>query len=117
MNTEEEEEKGHATMFYDEDPSDNDEIFNQQQPVPTSPQMPTGIQRQPSMEQMQSVQPMPPMQPILPPPTSRPLGMSNPANSDISFDFDGYDPMLDSDPFGLTASMDFPTHYTSVGWR
>jgi hypothetical protein len=26
--------------------------------------------------------------------------------------FDPYDPMLDADPFGLTASMHFPTQFT-----
>lgn len=26
--------------------------------------------------------------------------------------FDSYDPMLDADPFGLSASMHFPTPYT-----
>lgn len=26
--------------------------------------------------------------------------------------FDAYDPMLDADPFGLSASMHFPTNYS-----
>lgn len=26
--------------------------------------------------------------------------------------YDQYDPMLDADPFGLTASMHFPTQFT-----
>ena len=26
--------------------------------------------------------------------------------------FDAFDPMLDADPFGLTASMHFPTQFT-----
>ena len=105
MNAEEDEVKGHATMFYDDDPSDDDEIFNQQQPVPTSQQMSTGIQGQPPMEQMQLVQST--MQPT----------QSNPANSNINFGFDEYDTMLDSDPFDITPSLAFPTHYTSIGWR
>jgi hypothetical protein len=33
------------------------------------------------------------------------FGASNPG-------FDPYDPMLDADPFGLSASMHFPTPYT-----
>ena len=115
MNTEEQEEAEHATMFNDEDPSDDDEIFNHQQPAPTSQQVPTGKQGQSPMEQMQPVQST--MQPTQPLQTWQPLGMSNPANSDINFGFDGYDPMLDLDPFGLTASMTFPTPYASVGWR
>jgi hypothetical protein len=31
--------------------------------------------------------------------------------------FNAYDPMLDADPFGLSASMHFPTQFTFEGAR
>ena len=66
-----------------------------------------GMQGQPPMP------PMHPMQQMQPPPTTQQVdsnhagyGVMNPAN------FDPYDPSLDADPFGLTASMHFPTQFT-----
>lgn len=37
---------------------------------------------------------------------------SNTAYAPINQIYDQYDPMLDADPFGLTASMHFPTQFT-----
>ncbi len=46
--------------------------------------------------------------PIAQTPTSDSGGTST---SGAPHHFDAYDPMLDADPFGLTASMHFPTPY------
>ena len=72
--------------------------------------------------------PMPPRQPFDPAaaagavpqggmrPAAAPQGSVPPeAAQAMSVDgqmFDPYDPMLDADPFGLTASMHFPTHFS-----
>jgi hypothetical protein len=64
------------------------------------------------------------MQPPLPPgqnqnytaPTSIPPNQSNQTSAvfnGMNHLFDPYDPMLDADPFGLSASMHFPTMYDS----
>lgn len=56
------------------------------------------------------------------PPTQNPQYANNVAvaNNDANHAFNGlnnlfdpYDPMLDADPFGLSASMHFPTMYES----
>ena len=56
--------------------------------------------------------------------TQAPISMQPPvmlqqpeASGSTAFDgmappFDPFDPMLDADPFGLTASMHFPTQFT-----
>ena len=41
-----------------------------------------------------------------------PDGVVAPAMSVDGAVFDPYDPMLDADPFGLSASMHFPTHFS-----
>ena len=114
MSTEQEYD-AHADMLDEENPSDRDvgpgpypQTFNQQ-PASTGQQMPMGMQSQPPMQQMQSMQQMQPMQP---PPTSQAMDPNNPAYSGMNQGFDSYDPMLDADPFGLTASMHFPTQFT-----
>ena len=114
MSTEQEYD-AHADMLDDENPSDRDvgpgpypQTFNQQ-PASTSQQMPMGMQSQPPVQQMQSMQQMQPMQP---PPTSQAMDPNNPTYSGMNPGFDPYDPMLDADPFGLTASMHFPTQFT-----
>jgi hypothetical protein len=69
---------------------------------------------QPNSMQSQSMQP--PM-----PPAQNPSYANNPpvpADGHHAFNgmnnlFDPYDPMLDADPFGLSASMHFPTMYES----
>lgn len=60
------------------------------------------------------------MQPPIPPAQNNPFANQPPiaANDGNSFNnmnhlFDPYDPMLDADPFGLSASMHFPTMYES----
>ena len=114
MSTEQEYD-AHADMLDEENPSDRDvgpgpypQTFNQQ-PASTGQQMPMGMQSQPPMQQMQSMQQMQPMQS---PPTSQAMDPNNPAYSGMNQGFDPYDPMLDADPFGLTASMHFPTQFT-----
>ncbi|KAF2114414.1 hypothetical protein BDV96DRAFT_494673, partial [Lophiotrema nucula] len=69
--------------------------------------------------QMQSQSMQPPMQPAQNPPFTAP-GALAPADSNgvggvfngMNHLFDPYDPMLDADPFGLSASMHFPTSYS-----
>ena len=114
MSTEQEYD-AHADMLDEENPSDRDvgpgpypQTFSQQ-PTSTGQQMPMGMQSQPPMQQMQSIQQMQPMQP---PPTSQAMDPNNPTYSGMNQGFDPYDPMLDADPFGLTASMHFPTQFT-----
>lgn len=117
MSTEQEYD-AHADMLDDENPSDRDvgpgpypQPFNQQ-PAPTSQHLPMGLQGQPPMQQMQTMQSMQQMQPMHPPQTSQAIDPNNPAYPGINAGFDPYDPMLDADPFGLTASMHFPTQFT-----
>lgn len=71
----------------------------------------------PSNMQTQSMQP--PMPPAQNPPFTSPAALgptdSNGVGavfSNVPHLFDPYDPMLDADPFGLTASMQFPTPYS-----
>jgi len=60
----------------------------------------------------------PPMAPAQNPPFTSPASLApndgshvfNGLNTQL---FDPYDPMLDADPFGLSASMHFPTMYES----
>lgn len=60
----------------------------------------------------------PPMAPSQNPPFTSPAALApndggqvfNGMNNHL---FDPYDPMLDADPFGLSASMHFPTMYES----
>lgn len=61
------------------------------------------------------------MQPPMPPAQNSPFANNPPLSTNEgnhSFNgmnqlFDPYDPMLDADPFGLSASMHFPTMYES----
>jgi hypothetical protein len=52
------------------------------------------------------------MQGQLPPATSSMTNAIGGPYGAESHGFDPYDPMLDADPFGLSASMHFPTPYT-----
>lgn len=89
-------------MLDEQDPSDHSagpgpypQPFNQQ-PLPPMTQPPPGLQGQP------------PMQPI-------PLSEHGPGNAGFGPPnqmFDPFDPMLDADPFGLSASMHFPTQFS-----
>lgn len=69
----------------------------------------------PNAMQSQSMQP--PMPPAQNPPFTSPAALA-PNDGGNVFNgmnhlFDPYDPMLDADPFGLSASMHFPTMYES----
>ena len=66
-----------------------------------------GVQGQQSM---QPAHQMPQMQPTQA--TSQPVDPNNPMYGVMNPSFDPYDPSLDADPFGLTASMHFPTQFT-----
>lgn len=117
MSTEQEYD-AHADMLDDENPSDRDvgpgpypQPFHQQ-PLSPHQQGPMGMQGQPSMQQMQPMQQMQQMQPMQPPPTSQAMDPNNSGYSALQPGFDPYDPMLDADPFGLSASMRFPTQFT-----
>ena len=102
MSTEQEYD-AHADML-DEDPSDHsagpgpypDNFF--QTPAPMSQPMQIGMQSQQSMS--------------MAPPSSHGLDFSGLSYGGMAQTFDPADPMLDADPFGLTASMHFPTQFT-----
>jgi hypothetical protein len=95
-----------ADMLDQEDPSDQSAgpgPYPQHQTFP-----PNGMQSQ-SMQ--------PPMPPAQNPPFTSPAALA-PNDGGNVFNgmnhlFDPYDPMLDADPFGLSASMHFPTMYES----
>ncbi len=96
-------------MLDEQDPSDHSagpgpypRQFDHQ-PLPPGQQLPMGMPGHP---------PMQPMQPMHPPQTSQPVDSNNPGFDGMSQIFDPFDPMLDADPFGLTASMHFPTQFT-----
>ncbi len=117
MSTEQEYD-AHADMLDDENPDDGSagpgpypQTFPQQ-PLPPSQQLPMGMQGQPPMHHMQSMQPMPSMSSMQPPPLSQGIDTNNSTYAGTAQGFDPYDPMLDADPFGLTASMHFPTQFT-----
>lgn len=117
MSTEQEYD-AHADMLDDENPSDRDvgpgpypQTFHQQ-PLSPHQQVPMGVQGQPPMQQMRLMQPMQQMQPMQPPPTSQAMDPNNSGYPAMQPAFDPYDPMLDADPFGLSASMRFPTQFT-----
>jgi len=118
----EQEYDAHADMLDDDNPDDGSagpgpypQSF-QQQPLPPSQQLPPlGMQGQPPMQQMQpmtAMQSMPPMSSMQPPSTAQQINPTNSAYAGINEGFDPYDPVLDADPFGLTASMHFPTQFT-----
>jgi len=120
----EQEYDAHADMLDNDNPDDGSagpgpypQSF--QQPLPPSQQLPPmGMQGQPPMQPMQPMQPMPAMQPMppmssmQPPSTTQQIDPSNTAYAGMNEGFDAYDPVLDADPFGLTASMHFPTQFT-----
>jgi len=60
--------------------------------------------------QMQSQGPNPQLQPQSTP-IQGPDG-NGPMMNGMNNSFDPYDPMLDADPFGLSASMHFPTQFS-----
>ena len=113
MSTEQEYD-AHADMLDDDNPDDGSagpgpypQMF--QQPIPQNQQYPMGMQGQPPMQPMQ---PAPPLSSMQPPPTSQSIDSGNSSYHATNQACDPYDPMLDADPFGLTASMHFPTQFT-----
>lgn len=111
MNQLEQEYEEQADMIDDQEPSDNSAgpgPFPQTFPPP---------QRQQSIHNQSMQPPMPPAQ--NPPFTSRTGltphegGVVGAVFNGMNHLFDPYDPMLDADPFGLSASMHFPTLYES----
>lgn len=116
MSTEQEYD-AHADMLDDENPSDREigpgpypQTFHQQ-PLPPNSQLSVGLQNQPPMHVIQSMQQMQPMQPMQPPRSTQTTDSNSPYPA-MNPGFDPYDPMLDADPFGLTASMHFPTQFS-----
>ena len=109
---EQEEYDAQAEMLEEEDPSENSlgpgpySQQYQQHSMAANQQMPLGMQGQPPMPGM------PGMQSIGQPRVSQPVDPNNPAYGVVNAQFDPYDPSLDADPFGLTASMHFPTQFT-----
>jgi hypothetical protein len=105
-----------ADMLEDQDPSDQSAGPG---PFPQTFSPPSQMQSQPQS------QPQPqPMQPPMPnsgqnPPFPSPATLQ-PADTNgagavfgtMNHLFDPYDPMLDADPFGLSASMHFPTQFS-----
>ncbi|MDI1486802.1 MAG: hypothetical protein OHK93_006064 [Ramalina farinacea] len=65
-------------------------------PHPQHPQHPQQVPQVPQVPQQQR----------------QPVDPNNPMYGVMNQNFDAYDPNLDSDPFGLTASMHFPTQFT-----
>ena len=117
MSTEQEYD-AHADMLDDENPSDRDvgpgpypQTYHQQA-LSANQELPMGMQGQPPMHPMQPMQPMAQMQPMQPPPTSQNMDSNSSSYPGMQAGFDPYDPMLDADPFGLSASMHFPTQFT-----
>jgi hypothetical protein len=97
-----------ADMIDQEDPSEQSPAGNGHGPGPFPPTFPPPQSMQP---------PMPPAQnpnytsSNVPPPNES--GHVGAAFNGMNQLFDPYDPMLDADPFGLSASMHFPTLYDS----
>lgn len=75
-----------------------------QQGVPPGTAVPMNAQSQPPMQHS--------MQQMQQPPRSAPAIDPNNPYAMMNVNFDPYDPNLDADPFGLTASMHFPTQFT-----
>ena len=109
----------HGDMLDDGDPSDTSNgpgssgpgpyphSYHPQQNMPPGTAVPMGMQGQAPM------QPMPPqMHPQQVQQQRQPVDPNNPMYGVMNQNFDPYDPNLDADPFGLTASMHFPTQFT-----
>ena len=113
MSTEQEYD-AHADMLDETDPSEHS-VDPGPAPYPPIYQQPAshgnsmGMQGQPPMPPMQS---LPPLQPMHPPAVTQIAEPNQTAMGEINQPFDPFDPLLDADPFGLTASMHFPTQFT-----
>jgi hypothetical protein len=94
---------------------DDQDVDNQTFPTASfsAPILPPQVQQQ-QQQQQQGVPPISPANPnsvqaSMPPPDA---GVGSGAQGHgIPAQFDPYDPMLDADPFGLSASMHFPTQF------
>lgn len=118
MSTEQEYD-AHADMLDDQDPSDSSAIgpgpYPSQFQQPSSQRQSVGMDGQPSLrpiQPMHPMQPLPQMRPMQPPSAAHMVDGHSPAIAEINQPFDSFDPMLDADPFGLTASMHFPTQFS-----
>ena len=120
MSTEQEYD-AHADMLDDQEPSDTSAIGpgpypSQFQSQPQqSPRQLSGIESQPPLRPMHPLHPMQPlatMRPMHPPSTASMVEGHSPALAEMNQPFDPFDPMLDADPFGLSASMHFPTQFS-----
>lgn len=105
----EQEYDAHSDMLDDQDPGEQPpgpgpypQTFHHQ-PSQPGQQHPMSLQRDSSIQSMHTMRP---------PTTSRDIDPSHPAYHPTNQLFDHYDPMLDADPFGLSASMHFPTQFT-----
>ena len=113
MSTEQEYD-AHADMLDETDPSEHSADPGPAPYPPIYQQPPNhghsmGIQGQPPMQAMQS---MAHLQAMHPPAVSQIGEPNHTAIGEMNQPFDPFDPMLDADPFGLTASMHFPTQFT-----
>lgn len=118
MSTEQEYD-AHADMLDDQDPSDNSAIgpgpYPSQFQTPAGPPHSLRVEGQPSLRPLQPMhpmQPLPPMRSMQPPQTAQMADGHSPALAEMNQPFDPFDPMLDADPFGLTARY-FPEHLLS----
>ena len=117
----EQEYDAHADMLEDENASETSngpavsgpDSYPQnypQQNLPPGNAAPMRMQVQPQMHSYPGVH-----QAATSQPGGQPVDPNNPNNSmygTMNLGFDPYDPSLDADPFGLTASMHFPTQFT-----
>lgn len=102
-------------MLDDQDPSDHSAG-----PGPFPQAFPPQQQQQQQQQSMHSQSMHPPMPPAQNPPFTSPTTLASHEGGAVGAVFNGmnhlfdpYDPMLDADPFGLSASMHFPTMYES----
>ena len=114
----EQEYDAHADMLEDENASDTSngpgasatDNYPQQYPqqnLPPGNSAPVRMQGQPQMHSYPGLHQAPTSQA-----GGQPVDPNNPMYGTMNLGFDPYDPSLDADPFGLTASMHFPTQFT-----
>ena len=117
MSTEQEYDE-QADMLEDQDPSDQSAgpgPFPQTFSPPSQMQPQPQPQSQPQPQPMQPPMPNPGQNPPFPSPATLQPADTNGAGAvfgTMNHLFDPYDPMLDADPFGLSASMHFPTQFS-----
>lgn len=105
----EQEYDAHADMLDDQDSSEQPAGPG---PYPQDYHQHSPHDQQPPMVMQSEAPPMRPLHTMHPPHTSHMIDPRNSAYGSMNQTFDVYDPMLDADPFGLTASMHFPTQFT-----